>query len=402
MRLFTIALALFTTLSAQERAGNQIFQMPQGWTRSDNQSVAILSPASEPPNYVAVILSGHPLTGDFRAAFDREVAGLNGTFKVVKSGEVQSRHTPQGIDLLATTAELQTAPLIRSPRYYLAASAHGRMEFLVYTAVNGRLFERYWPAVQQFMTTWSFAPPDSTAPPSPEATPPPPPPPASGATPANRLDGVYGGYKYIYANVLGAVQKKAVRDFFSFFPDGTVYWGMPENGLARFKMARACQGHIELCGTYSINGEHVTILVDRGRYRQDGTMAPGGLEVGDRNYKLEGDPAKSAAHMLEGDFMRADARPGEDLARRFIRFTRSGQFVDQGIITTVTSADITGQLRFEREAGSGTYALGPYTLMLRYSDGYQRDIVVTLDPADMDKPALSQIHVNTYTLVRRR
>jgi hypothetical protein len=130
---------------------------------------------------------------------------------------------------------------------------------------------------------------------------------------------------------------------------------------------------------------------------------PGKIQLADRPYTLAGDPAKSTAHTLEGDFGRADAMPGEDLARRFIRFTREGQFVDQGIVNVVTSSDIsTGSPRFERQSDSGTYKLAPYTLILHYSDGYQRQLGITIQPSDLDKPALQQLFVNTYTLVRRR
>ena len=102
-------------------------------------------------------------------------------------------------------------------------------------------------------------------------------------------------------------------------------------------------------------------------------------------------------------FGRADARPGEDLARRFIRFTHDGHFQDQGIVTTIVPSDIsTGNPRFERAAGAGTYTLAPYTIILRYSDGYQRQLGVTIKPEDMEKAALTQLFVNTYPLVRRQ
>jgi hypothetical protein len=100
--------------------------------------------------------------------------------------------------------------------------------------------------------------------------------------------------------------------------------------------------------------------------------------------------------------VRADAQPGEDLARKFIRFTRDGQFMDQGIVLAVTNSEIiNGNPRFERPAGSGTYRLAPYTLILRYADGYQRPLALIVDPADLDKPSLSRLLVNTYTLVSR-
>ena len=390
--------------NAQERAGNQIFTIPPDWVRAESPPATILSPSAEPKNTVAIMLAGHPLNGDFRAAFDRDVAVMNGTQVPVGSAEVQSRHTATGIDLLAITVELKGPKGARSGGYYMAASVRGRYELLAYMAASPALFKRYWPAVQQFITTWSFAnltdssaPPAESVPAAPSAEAPP------AASPApNRLDGVYAGYKFIYTTVLGAVQRKAVNDYFSFFPNGTVYWGLPQTGLAGFNMARACQGAVEFCGTYQMNGDQVLIVLNRGTYRQAGVRSPVGLQIGDRQYTLMGDPAKSAAHTLDGIFVRADARPGEDLARKFLRFTRDGRFVDQGIVTTITSSDIsTGNPRFERPAGMGTYQLAPYTLILHYSDGYVRQLGVIIKPSDMDQPVLTQLLVNTYTLVRR-
>jgi hypothetical protein len=392
-------------LAAQERSGNQIFQIPQGWTRTEVPGGTLLSPSAEPKNQVVLLLAGHPLNAEFREMFDRDVKVMNGALRVVKSSEVQSRHTSAGVDFLEVGVELQGGFAARSERRYMAASVNGRYELLTFMAASPLLYQRYWPAVQQFVSTWSFAnlnPPSEPGTSAPAGAAPAAPAAVSSIAPANRLDGVYGGYKFNYVNTLGAVQRTAVNDYFSFFPDGTVFWGFPQTGLAGFNMNRACQGRVELCGTYQVNGDRVTILLNRGTYRQDGSLSSGGLQIADRNYTLQGDPAKSAAHALEGDFMRADARPGEDLARHFIRFTRNGQFVDQGIVTTVVSSDIsTGSPRFERAAGSGTYTIAPYTLILHYSDGYQRQLGVTIQPADMDKPALSQIFVNTYTLVRR-
>jgi hypothetical protein len=403
-RVVRLAAMVVFAVNAQDRAGNQIFHIPPDWVRSDTPPTTILSPSAEPKNMVVIMLAGHPLNGDFRAAFDRDVAAMNGTQVPAGSGEVQSRHIPSGIDLLAVTWELKAPNGARSGRYYMAASVRGRYELLTYMAASPVLFKRYWPAVQQFITTWSFANLTDTSGPPAEAVPAPPPVEAApAASPApNRLDGVYGGYKFIYTTVLGAVQRKAVNDYFSFFPNGTVFWGLPQTGLAGFNMARECQGRVEFCGSYQMNGDQVLIVLNRGTYRQAGVRSPVGLQIGDRQYTLMGDPAKAAAHGLDGRFVRADARPGEDLARRFIRFTRDGRFVDQGIVTTVTSSDIsTGNPRFERQAGMGTYQLAPYTLILRYSDGYVRQLGVTIKPSDMDQPMLSQLFVNTYTLVRR-
>jgi len=406
VKVLGLAGASMLLVIAQEQAGNQTFRIPDGWTRTNQPGSTILSPSAEPKNMVVILLAERPFAGDFRAAFDHDVKGMNGDLRTISAGEVKSIRTREGFDLLNTTYNLQAANGAKSLRYYQAANVQGRLEIVTYLAANTALFQKYTPTLVQFLSTLSYGgsppAPANPAPATPPTDVPAAEPPAS-SLPPNRLDGIYRGYKYNYVTVLGVVQKKAVFDYYSFFPNGTVYWGLPPTGLAGFNMARACQGKMDFCGNYQLSGDQITIVVNGGTYRQTGSYIPGRIQIGDRPYTLQGDPSKSAAHMLEGDFGRADAQPGEDLARKFIRFTRDGHFIDQGIVTTVCGADYsTGKLVFERPAGSGTYTLAPYTIILRYSDGYQRQIAVTIEPADMQKTTLTQLLVNTYTLVRRR
>ena len=390
------------------RADNQLFRIPPGWSRTDVPGSTILSPDSAPKNLVVLLLSGRALAGDFNATFDHDVNGLNGGQRVVSAGARQSRRTPDGIEQLGAVVELQGPNGARSYRYYLAAAPPGRFEMLVYMAATPVLFKRYLPDVERFIASWTFASlgaapaaPGAAAPLT-AAPPAGPPVPDAASLPEGRLEGVYEGYKYIFTTVLGAVQRKAVRDFYTFFADGTVYWGLPRTGMVGFDIRRAAQTNPQSCGTYQMNGDQVSIVVNRGTYRVLAVRSPGGLTFEDRPYLLQGDPAKTATHALEGVFVRADARPGEDLARKFIRFTRDGQFIDQGIVQTLGSTEIVnGNLQFERAGGAGTYRLSLYTLILRYSDGYQRQLPVTIKPAEMDKPSPSEIFVNTYTLVRR-
>jgi hypothetical protein len=117
----------------------------------------MLSPTAEPKNFVGIMLGSFPMGDDFRATFDKNVAGMNGTMRVLKAGQVESRRTPEGVDLLATQVELQGTGGSRLPRFYTAANAGCRFEMLTYTTVNTALFQRYWPAVQQLVPTWSFA-----------------------------------------------------------------------------------------------------------------------------------------------------------------------------------------------------------------------------------------------------
>jgi hypothetical protein len=71
-------------------------------------------------------------------------------------------------------------------------------------------------------------------------------------------------------------------------------------------------------------------------------------------------------------------------------------------VTTIAGTDTTGgSLRFEREAGMGTYHLSNFTLTLRYSDGYERGLPILIRPEDQGQPMPAGIFVNTYTLIRK-
>jgi len=200
------------------------------------------------------------------------------------------------------------------------------------------------------------------------------------------------------------VQKSAQSDYFTLFSDGSVYNGLPDHGLVGFNMTRACaQGRQDFCGVYRINGEQITIVLNRGTYAQTGTQTAGGFNIGGRDYLLQGDPAKAPTHALEGLYIRADARPGEDLARKFIQFTRDGRFQDEGLVTTVAGTDITGgNLHFERARGVGIYRLANFTLILHYADGYERGLPILIRPEDQDQADPRAIFINTYMLVRGR
>jgi hypothetical protein len=425
-----VSIAALLSAQAATDASHQVFQVPSGWERSDISGGTLLNPTAS-KNSVAIFLSGRPLPGTFREAFDSDIQAFSSGKRVVDGGQAQNRRSQNGVDLLFTTLTLKPSSGPTSYNYYLAANPQGRIEILLYSATSLDAFKRYLPEVQQFITTWTFAAP-SDAPYSPLSVPPPglpagdqpnpntppggppnlnppsnqqpnlSPPAADNAGLSDRMEGVYLGYKYNFKTTLGVVQKAASLDYYTFYPDGFVYWGLSDRGMLGFDRNQICAKRPEACGTYQLNGEQITILVNRGTYRQSGVRTPDRIVLGDRPYILQGDPAKTPSHTLEGVWGRADARPGEDLARKLIRFTRDGKFMDQGLITTVAGNDmVNGNLRFERPGGSGTYQLSKYTLILRYTDGYLRSLPIIIPLADMDKPIPSQLLVNTYTLVMR-
>lgn len=412
-RLIALALLSPVLLQAQEdRAGNALFRMPPGWHRQDVDGGTFLAPEGVPQGMLLIFLGGRPLTTSFRAGFDADLKGLSQGQRVVSAGPVQSSRTSEGVDLLSVTVELQAPNGARSSRYYLAANPTGRLEMAVYMAGTRQLYAAHWNEMLQFISSWHFAgqtastgtapPPQSPGPPGAAPSGPVAVPPAAAdpvVIPPGRLEGIYAGYKYIYVTVLGVVQKQAAFDYYTFFADGTVYWGIVP--MLGFDMARARQKDPEYSGSYAVASNRVTVSLG-GDNRFVAVRSGNVLQIEDRQYTLLGDPAKTPSKSLEGVFMREDAQPGEDLARRSIRFTRDGQFEDQGIIETVLPSEIVnGEPIRERPSGRGFYQLARNTLLLRYSDGYEKRIPISIEMAQQQSSRLSKLAVNTYSLVLR-
>ena len=405
-------LAPSVALAQEDHAGSASFRIPPGWRRSDTPGGTTLVAGGVQPGTVVIFLGDRALSTSFRMGFDTDLLALNQGLRVVSTTPVQTGRNNDGVELLSTRVELVALNGSRSYRFYLAANPPGRLEMTVYMAASSQLYTAHWNEMLAFVAGLHFTSQTATGPAGPPAAPAapgaqsgqqsrsPPSPIEPVVVPAGRLEGIYSGYKYIYVTVLGVVQKQATFDQYTFFADGTVYWGLVP--MLGFDMARARQKDPEYCGSYSVSGNKISVTMGGGN-RFVAVLSGRIMQIEDRPYTLLGDPAKTPSRVLDGIFMREDAQPGEDLARRSIRFTRDGQFEDQGIVESVLPSEIVnGNPIPERPGGRGSYQLARNTLVLRYSDGYEKRIPITIDFADQEKPALSKISVNTYSLVVKR
>jgi len=400
-----LGLIAIATAGAQPPPGvgaqNQVFTVPPGWTRSNLGPNVILTPGSEGKNLVTLFLAGRPLAGaSLRAAFEEDFQGLSRGLRIVSTSPIQSR-TANNVELLAVTAELRDAAGIPSYRYYMAAGPPGRIEILVYSATSSRYFQRYWPDVMTFISGWSFAnlatntATPAGSPSAPVAAPPATPAPV-GALREGRFDAIYSGLKVASASRFGFAV-----DTYAFFADGTVCHCLPPGGLAGFDVVAEKRASPEFVGDYQIDGDRITVTLAGGTYRRTGAFTKDRIVMEGRPYELRGDIGKLGPHPLDGVFIRAEPASA-DAARRFIRFTSDGQFQDQGMIESVATVQIgNGTPRPDRPSGAGRYSISRYTLTLSYADGYQRQIPIMAEPADVDKRNLTRVVVNTSALVTR-
>lgn len=393
-------------LLAQEPAGSTVhYEMPSGWHREQTNGGTYLVPDAVPGGLVVIFLGARPLVTSFQEGFEADLAGLGRGQRVLSRTPAQSSRGPDGVPRMSAQAQLLAPGGARSYRFYLAANPSGQLHMAVYMAATEALYNRHWKTMQQFAAGWRFDGPSTPGGAPPSATAHtgvgPPPPAAPVDLPAGRLEGIYAGYKYIYVTVQGGiVQKQATLDYYTFFADGTVYWGIVP--MLGFDMGRARQQDPEYVGTYRISGSKVSVsLGPSNRFVAvlNGTL----LQVEDREYRLQGDPAKTSEGSLDGVFRREDAQPGEELARRSIHFGRDGTFEDEGIIESITAAEIVnGNPLPQRPSGRGWYQLARNTLLLRYGDGYEQRLPITIGLPEQGRGAPSKISVNTYSLVLRR
>jgi hypothetical protein len=381
--------------------------MPAGWHLEQTNGGTYLVPDAVPNGQVVIFLGVRPLTGPFQDGYEKDLAGLSQGQKVVTRTAVTTGKSIDGVPLLSSQGHLQRPNGAHSYRYYLAANPPGELHMAVYMAATEQLYRAQWKGMQQFSAGWRFdgnagptgAPSSSTVSTVPGSSSGPPPTAESVVVPAGRLEGIYSGYKYIYVTVLGVVQKQAKLDYYTFFADGTVYWGIVP--MLGFNMAQARQKDPEYTGTYSVKGNTVSVSIGPSN-RFVALLSGDLLRIEDREFTLEGDPGKTTERVLDGVFRRADAQPGEDLARRSIRFTRDGSFEDQGIIEAITVSEIVnGNPVPQRTAGRGWYQLARNTLLLKYSDGYEQRLPITIGLAEQSRGAPAKISVNTYDLVKK-
>jgi len=271
-------------------------------------------------------------------------------------------------------------------------------------AVSIDLYKRYWPDVERLLSSWSFvnvsgsstAPRSLPAAPGAErsAGPITPSGPAMTLPPTSgRFEGIYSGFK----NSSGSL----VSDHYTFFTNGIVCHCLPNRGLVGYDLEKDSKTTPAFFGTYQLDGNKIHLIV-AGKYNVIGLRDGELLTVGGVVYSFRADPARSASRALDGVFWREGALVGSDLARWYIRFTRDGRFEDNGIVGATANLEIVnGSPRFERPAGTGTYTLERYTLILRYSDGYVRQMPITVKPSELSKPVMSQIYINSYSLLRK-
>ncbi len=381
----------------REQAGNVLFLRPAGWQRHDNPdgTVTLTPPGVSPREVALTILQGGPLQGDLRAWFDgawQAILQANG-MRVVDGGDVQ---TGQGDDfqVLSTRAVLQpTAGGGHTYAAFFAAAPGGRVEAMLFFAVNEGLYDAHIGAVTALWETARFAnlegggqPVAATPPATPQA-------PSQGDLQVDRI--------YVrFATNIGPASERYRFDFLVLYTNGLVYNG----GAGRFTQGPHA---LELdnesvrqynLGTYRITGNELHIAWSGAYAGQTAVyqIHQDGLDEGTGPFAWRRLPSLDGLR-LQGTYV--PASPPVDPTR--ITFAPDGTFSEQGVIGYAGSLYFLEQGLTPPSGGSGTYTIQDWTLTLRYTDGSVVTMFCFVLPDD-DPRQPRQLLINTYFFQSQR
>ena len=177
----------------------------------------------------------------------------------------------------------------------------------------------------------------------------------------------------------------------TFYGNGQVYEAIPDIGFADFNKPESEAGEAQFWGRYSNNGAGNWMIQRSGGAGINVKLNErGNMQIGPQYYqhckpvdglKLNG----SWTSWADPDDPELDRGPSGQKA--LIRFSANGEFTDEGIFNTA--------LQYHRDgssvttAGSGTYEIRDYSVILRYNDGHVKQAAFTgflsTDPSLNDK-----------------
>jgi hypothetical protein len=350
------------------KVGDLQFNVPNGWRQVQAPDGIALVPNGVSQNSVVIIgfLPGQTV-GDpyswFRAAWANWKTQIN----LIDSGEPETKHNPNGFDVLRSYSRANSPRLGEGTFILAAAVAGNRVAPYFYLCNTNCGYDGYQNAFQDFelsLTLASMATSRSNA---------------IGAGISGGLKGLYTSYKISEGDVaLGTFKMRGSVTYLAFFPDGNVIRYLPSEGLENFDFRSAVRNARESCGRYQLDGNRISIKWG------DNSAATGmrngaKLRIGDDRFDYE-PTAHSDGLTLSGVYY----PDGTDRHAR-IAFRADGRFADEGALGA---------------QGVGQYRIKDNTLTLSYPSGHVVRVSFFVSADEEGSRAPRTIHVNGLALVR--
>jgi hypothetical protein len=368
--VFILLLAAVSPLAAQSQAFDIVsFAPPSGWTVSQDSDHIIYTFIDNSAGYYVMlaVYESTPRSGDAEKDFASEWKNIVvKSFSQVSAPRSIGNRTKSGLEF-REGASVVSRNGANSYAKLMVFSAGQRMISVMAVASNQAALEGKQSAVKSFVDSMNISAQPAVAGRAP----------ASGGSSSSGsvgaggaprsgsgIAGVWLGFKANYPSY------EPRPRWYTYFEDGTVFEDLPRNGLAGFnrQASKSDSGQRNYWGSYSVSGS-------TGAITKPGVRYPEKIEVeGATKMKLDGLIFNRCRPVdglrLQGAWT-SYANPNDPSLDRLPRgqapifhFTSDGKFVDDGVLATfLRESDGTGS------AGSGTYEIRDFTLILRYSDG---------------------------------
>jgi len=411
--IFPLIALLVPLQDDEQQVDNVYFKLPAGWKRADQGDLRVLVPGDISKDRVAAlyICLGEELKGEFREWFDGAWERLKKEQRVKKVLEEQDvQKIEVGVNegfLKGATVELENgAQLVL---IYFGAKAVHRAESFLFATNDVEKIDAHTKSVSAYRESLSFQNqrPEPSIPKivwredklSPSFTWKEVPPRKGDAG----LSGIYRAFLMEEARFAEKVRLTPKYYHWVFFPDGTCYYGMPEEGLINFDLEYWRQKNPEWCGTYTMSGDEGELVI---KGQKTTTLSirrvPEGLSI-DKHGPFR--PLESCDGLaLEGEFRREDWNQGEYSPKGSMTFSKDGTFADDGLLRAAgVSWWRPRKYRKFQEAeavpGKGKYRISQNSLELIYEDGRKRRVNFSL-PKDATREKPDTFVINTWVFVR--
>jgi hypothetical protein len=374
-------LLLAAVLIIQQGGAQLPYQVPQGWSRSVNPSNGLVS--LWPPRLgfgrlvVLTVFNPEAFSGsalDYHNEIVRRAASNARQLEPAQHGSV-------GGFMVTALHQVMPSGAVWARIYTARWGEQGQTFILSANMADGAA--KFAPAADSMMAhvvvpsasvaAVAPAPPQTQRPPR-----------------AGQIDGVYLTLKN-----KGGFNAGVSKDYMVFFPDGQVFWHLPEEGLLDFDLARSHREWNDFWGRYEMQGERVHVAFNTGPSYDGRRNADGTLALGSYTYVRQ--TAGADGRTLSGTYRAYNL--GQDPSRD-VTFYPDGRFDDRGIRGAVGALDLAyGRAKVATDPGSGRYRIARYSIVFEYSDGRKEQLSFYI-PGDDGSNIPRQLVINTFNVVR--
>lgn len=376
-----LVLSASSPLAAQDPSytqfGNFLFKVPNGWhpTEKDN-AMYIVAPELHPGTATYIALTANDLDGDLQKSANELWGGFRNSYRIVQGGQITPFHSDKGYDAYSATAIAFDRSGMRWNVYFMGALHGKRVETVMFLSSlpPGVSYDAVLRTFQTFLSNLSFGDslPGSNLPPinsngatalNAQGGEPQPPLEGDQPLPAGALQGVYV--------CTGGADARPTNKQYIFYPDGSVMYGLPQEGMLDFDFDHyrsQDNKNRNLYGRYRVDGDQVKIFWQKqfadpahpAEIKINSTSAHPAADLG---WEIYIPMCRCTGKKLSGTY-----RWGAPAADQYIQFFSDGTFTDHRVLDQML---IPSPFYEHPRTQRGTYSIQNQTIIFNFADGHR-------------------------------